>query len=69
MGRLENKVAVITGAASGIGFAAAETFVREGAAVVIADLAEDVGSRRIRFTNSGRASNAGPMSMRVLSRW
>lgn len=35
--RLENKVAIITGAAAGIGEAAVELFVREGAKVVVAD--------------------------------
>jgi len=36
--RLQDQVAVITGAASGIGLEIARTFVREGARVVIADL-------------------------------
>ncbi len=35
--RLEKKVAIITGAAAGIGEAAVELFVREGAKVVVAD--------------------------------
>ena len=43
MNRLANKVAVITGAASGIGRATAELFANEGATVVVADLADDVG--------------------------
>lgn len=37
MPRLENKVAIITGGASGIGAAAVELFAREGARVVIGD--------------------------------
>ena len=41
--RLEGKVAVITGAASGIGRASARRFAAEGAHVVVADLAEDDG--------------------------
>jgi len=44
MGRLENKVAVITGAASGIGLATARRFASEGAYVVVADLAEKEGT-------------------------
>jgi NAD(P)-dependent dehydrogenase (short-subunit alcohol dehydrogenase family) len=39
------KVAVVTGAASGIGRAMAETFAREGSAVVVADLETDAGER------------------------
>ena len=42
-GRLENKVAVITGAASGIGREAARRFAEEGAKVVVADLADGPG--------------------------
>jgi 3-oxoacyl-[acyl-carrier protein] reductase len=39
--RLEGKIALITGAASGIGRAQALLFAREGAAVVVADLNGD----------------------------
>jgi len=41
--RLENKTAIITGAASGFGAGMAERFVAEGANVVIADINEDAG--------------------------
>src|SRR5664280_3747145 len=44
MGRLDNKVAIITGAASGIGLATARRFAGEGAKVVVADLAESEGT-------------------------
>lgn len=39
--RLENKVAVVTGASSGIGRAIARRFAAEGAAVLIADVREE----------------------------
>src|SRR3954452_1660407 len=43
MGRLDGKVAIITGAAQGQGEGAARAFVAEGAQVVIADIADDLG--------------------------
>jgi meso-butanediol dehydrogenase / (S,S)-butanediol dehydrogenase / diacetyl reductase len=44
--RLKDKIALITGAGSGIGEATAKTFAREGATVVVVDLNED-GSNRV----------------------
>jgi len=44
MGRLQDKVAVVTGASSGIGMATVELFVAEGARVVAADINDAAGA-------------------------
>lgn len=41
MGQFDNKVAIVTGSAGGIGQAYAEALAREGAAVVVADINSD----------------------------
>jgi NAD(P)-dependent dehydrogenase (short-subunit alcohol dehydrogenase family) len=45
MGRLDGKVAVITGGASGIGEASVRLFAGEGAEVVVADVQDERGGR------------------------
>lgn len=45
MGRLENKVAIITGGASGLGKHAVSMMLAEGAKVVIADLNDELGKK------------------------
>lgn len=44
MGRLEGKVAVVTGAGRGLGRAIAELFSREGASVLVTDIQDDLGA-------------------------
>jgi NAD(P)-dependent dehydrogenase (short-subunit alcohol dehydrogenase family) len=41
MGKLEGRIAVVTGAASGIGQGIAVAFAREGASIVVADMVEE----------------------------
>jgi NAD(P)-dependent dehydrogenase (short-subunit alcohol dehydrogenase family) len=53
-GRLEGKVAVITGAASGIGRGTVDLFVAEGARVIAADIQDDKGAR-IEEEHKGKA--------------
>jgi NAD(P)-dependent dehydrogenase (short-subunit alcohol dehydrogenase family) len=53
MARLEGKVALVTGAGSGIGRATAVLFAREGARVVVADVAEKAGEETARLASNG----------------
>jgi NAD(P)-dependent dehydrogenase (short-subunit alcohol dehydrogenase family) len=55
---LEGKVAIVTGAAMGIGRASALIFAREGASVVVADIDEEQGSETVDLVESadGQAS-------------
>jgi len=49
LGRLDGKVAVITGAGSGMGQAAAILFAKEGAKVVVADIVEKAGEETVKL--------------------
>jgi len=73
--RLQNKVAVITGGASGMGRATTMRFLQEGAAVVVADYNEDTGKQtlaiaadhghreRVRFIRTDVAKEADIAAM------
>jgi len=57
--RLLNRVAVVTGAAQGIGFAIAERLAREGARIIVADIQPEAGaSAAARLRASGHAAES-----------
>lgn len=60
MRRLENRVALITAAGSGMGKASAERFASEGAHVVVSDIDEVAANRVVEtiVTNNGKATAA-----------
>jgi NAD(P)-dependent dehydrogenase (short-subunit alcohol dehydrogenase family) len=53
MGRLDGKVALITGAASGMGKVAAMVFAGEGASVLVADVTDDAGEGTVKEIADG----------------
>ena len=59
MKRLENKVAVITGSARGIGFAIASAFASEGALAVVIDLFQDAVDASVGQINDQGYKAAG----------
>ncbi len=54
-GRVENKVAIVTGAQQGIGFKIAELLLQEGAFVVLTDIDETGGKKALEKLPQGQA--------------
>jgi len=72
IGLLEKKVAIITGASSGIGRAAAMLFAAEGAAVVVNARSEDAQrevAERVCDLGGRAVAVAGDVSWLRTSRW
>ena len=64
MDRLKDKVAIVTGAGSGIGRASARMFAREGAAVIVADILGDT-ARQVAEEIEGEGGRALPLTVDV----
>lgn len=66
-GRLQNKVALVTGAARGIGLGIAEAFVREGARTILSDIRDDAGAAAA--ARLGPLAEYLPLDVRDELRW
>jgi len=70
MGRLENKTAIVTGGAMGIGEGIVRRFAEEGAAVVIADMnLEAAEALAAELCGSGMKAQAQRIDITDLSQW
>ena len=64
MNRLEGRVALVTGAASGIGKATAQRLVEEGAAVLVTDIQVDAGEATVQELDGRRRPGRLPQARR-----
>ena len=68
--RLADKIAIVTGAASGMGAATAVLFAREGATVVVADVLADDGGRVVaRIKQAGGNAQFQPLDVSSETDW
>jgi 3(or 17)beta-hydroxysteroid dehydrogenase len=67
MARLRGKVALVTGAASGIGEAIALAFVAEGGLVILSDIQDDAGRQKSR--SLGSAASYSRLDVRIEADW
>ena len=63
--RLANKVAIVSGAASGMGAATARRFAREGARVVVADVLEEAGRQVVAEINGANTAGGEAIFLRL----
>jgi len=68
-GRLDGKVALITGGASGIGRATALAFAREGAKLIIADRHEDGGQQTVHMIQENGGEAIQTRNTAILAVW
>ncbi|MBA26710.1 MAG: cyclopentanol dehydrogenase [Chloroflexi bacterium] len=70
MERLKGKVALISGAAKGMGAVEARMFAKEGASLVLGDVLEDEGAKLALEISAGGASCVfTPLDVRKTSQW
>lgn len=70
MDRLANKVAIVTGAARGLGASIAEVFSEEGARVLVTDIRDELGSQLARRLDpTGRRVRYARLDVRAESDW